>query len=164
MLTRLATWARLTEPRRLWKPARRAVTGAAAALALAVIPGMASAPASAASPSCGSGYAFLDSYPIKGLDSGRTGGYVSLYYSGSTGKNCAIAMPISSWSGLVSHLDVQLSTASYPGYVDDGLDANYHYYAGPIYIPARGQCVDVGGYFQYGGERFAGHAYGVHCG
>ncbi|GAA4579655.1 hypothetical protein GCM10023194_05830 [Planotetraspora phitsanulokensis] len=147
-----------------WMPFRRAVTGAAAALALSMTPALIATPASAATASCGSGYAFLDSYPIKGLDTNRTGGYVSLYYNSSTGKNCAIAKPISSWSGLVNHLDVQLTTNSYPGFVDDGLNANYHQWAGPIYIPARGECVDVGGYFDYGGERFAGHAYQVHCG
>ncbi|GII52555.1 hypothetical protein Pth03_09440 [Planotetraspora thailandica] len=147
-------------------PARalRIVAGTAATLALAAATALTAAPASAASASCGSGYTFLDSYAIRGLNSGRTGGYVSLYWSNATGKNCAIATPISSWSGLVNHLDVQLTTPSYPGFVDDGLDANYHYYAGPIYISARGECVDVGGYFDYGGERFAGHAYGVHCG
>ncbi|MGJ6969015.1 hypothetical protein ACSDR0_44680, partial [Streptosporangium sp. G11] len=85
-------------------------------------------------------------------------------YSGSTGKNCAIAKPISAWSGKVSHLQVQLSTNGYPGFVDDGMDKNHHYYAGPIYIPARGKCIDVGGFFDHLGQRYAGKAWGVHCG
>ncbi|MGJ6960261.1 hypothetical protein ACSDR0_00005 [Streptosporangium sp. G11] len=51
-----------------------AVIGASATFALPA------SAASAARPGCGSSYAFLKSYPIKGLDSGATGGYVSVYY------------------------------------------------------------------------------------
>jgi hypothetical protein len=137
------------------------MTGSLLVTAGVLFPATSSAAATA---SCGSGYDFLQSYAIKGLDSGATGGYVSVYYNNSTGKNCAIAKPISAWAGKVSNLDVQLDTATYPGFVDDGLDANYHYYAGPIYISARGQCIDVGGYFAYAGQRYAVTKWDVHCG
>jgi hypothetical protein len=147
---------------------RRRAAKAVSVLALtmpAVLGGLAvgAAPAGASADSCGTGYGFLESYPIKGLDDGVTGGYVSVYYNGSTGKNCAIARPISAWSGKVSHIEVQLSADGHPGYVQDGRDQNYHYYAGPIYIPARGKCINVGGFFDYRGQKYAGTAWRVHC-
>ena len=90
-------------------------------------------PASAAG-ECGSGYTQVDSYAI------GSAGTLELYYSSSSGKNCAIARDSSPGYG---HKAVYIGLENKPwADVDSG---NFTYYAGPVYVSAPGQCIDVRG-------------------
>jgi hypothetical protein len=90
-------------------------------------------PASAAG-ECGSGYTQVDSYAI------GSAGTLELYYNSSSGKNCAIARDSSPGSGYKA---VYIGLENKPwADVDDG---TFTYYAGPVYVSARGQCIDVRG-------------------
>ncbi|MGW3390494.1 hypothetical protein [Streptomyces cinereoruber] len=120
---------------------------------------------------CGSSYGFLKSYPIKAVywsyDAGETKGYIDLYYSSSTGKNCAIARPM---DGISSPRNIRVKIGkSGSGWADlDGYQANFTKYAGPVYVSARGSCIDFEGGFTYNGswdpsEAWSGYA-GRHCG
>lgn len=91
------------------------------------------APANAAG-ECGAGYAHVDSYAI------GSAGTLELYYSSSSGKNCAIARDRTPSSGFKA---VYLSLANKPwADVDSG---TFTYYAGPVYVSAAGKCIDVRG-------------------
>src|SRR4051812_3897222 len=79
-----------------------AVTAAATAITagLLAVPTTASA---AALGSCGSSYGKVGSYPVTRAWEG-TAGHIDVYYSRTTGKNCAITRPISSLSGKAGNL------------------------------------------------------------
>lgn len=114
--------------------------------------------------SCGSGYSKVGSYPVTRSWEG-TAGHIDVYYSGASGKNCAITRPVSSLAGKAGNIWVCLDTNTARDC--DGTTANYHYYAGPVYVPARGKCIDVrGGLNRRSGdnEPFNGGAQRVHCG
>ncbi|MEK8172315.1 spore-associated protein A [Streptomyces sp. M19] len=89
---------------------------------------------------CGSGYSVVNSVAV------GTKGTVYLTYSGATGKNCVVtvrngtgtAVPMSAWIQLAE--DHETTPV-----VDSG---EYTTYAGPVYLAAKGQCVNWGGYIQ----------------
>ena len=90
-------------------------------------------PASAAG-ECGSGYTRIDSYAI------GSAGTLELYYNSGSGKNCAIARDSSPSYGYKA---VYIGLADKPwADVDSG---NFTYYAGPVYVSASHQCIDVRG-------------------
>ncbi|MFD8024217.1 hypothetical protein ACFXJO_37500 [Streptomyces lavendulae] len=110
---------------------RGAVALAAAGLALA---GTAvAAPAQAAAPVC-------EGTRIGTLDYAT--GYTYLYYSAATGRNCAYTVP-KSGSGTAQLMFVGLTRASDNTVVSDVGDYKYH--AGPVYLDARGTCVQFNG-------------------
>ncbi|MGI5171154.1 hypothetical protein ACQEU3_43055 [Spirillospora sp. CA-253888] len=121
-------------------------------------------PALASGGSCGSGYNFLSSYPLKYYD--RVGGALSLYYNPSNGKNCAITRAKAEWDGKASHIYVALSDGDRRIARDPALDssANYRYYAGPVYLYLKGQCAYLWGGLSYGGNKYLANVGGVHCG
>ncbi|MFI7230499.1 spore-associated protein A [Nonomuraea angiospora] len=95
------------------------------------------APASAAGP-CGSGYGLLTSYPIKSGDELRA--YLDVYYSSSSGKNCAVTRA-TKFAGTPHSMGVGMSRSG-STWVSDSSE-NYAYYAGPVYVSARGSCIDL---------------------
>ncbi|MFF3672299.1 hypothetical protein [Microtetraspora malaysiensis] len=126
----------------------------------------AAGPAAATGGTCGSGYNFLKSYPLKSNFSSIIPGDLSIYYSPSTGNNCAITRARAAWDGKAQNMFVSLGDGQGPSVVDppSGSGKNYHYYAGPVYKYLKGKCVYSLGILEYGGHEFSAHAAGVHCG
>jgi hypothetical protein len=97
---------------------------------------------------CGAGYAVIDSHSL-------TGGAVYLTYSASTGKNCVVT--VRSNPGSRVSMCAKVSRASAPWVQDCG---SYTAYAGPVYVSARGACIDWGG--SIGNSPY--YESNVHCG
>jgi hypothetical protein len=112
------------------------LAGAALAFTTTLVAG--TAPASATGP-CGSSYTRVGVYAIP--SSGTRTGTLEVYYSSSTGKNCALAYGYGSYYGTKTWKGVSISRADGSGEDVDG--DYYEYYAGPVYISAPGQCIDV---------------------
>ncbi|MGO4462770.1 spore-associated protein A [Streptomyces sp. M-16] len=112
---------------------RGAVALAAAGLALAAT--AVAAPAQAAAPAC-------EGTKVDTLDYATGYTYTYLYCSSTTGRNCAYTVP-KSGSGTAQLMFVGLSRASDNTIVSDGGDYKYH--AGPVYLDARGTCVQFNG-------------------
>ncbi|WP_435059685.1 hypothetical protein [Streptomyces sp. bgisy060] len=120
---------------------------------------------------CGSSYTFLKSWPIKAkywtYDAGKTKGYIDIYYSRSTGKNCAIARPIDGVH-LPRGIRVKIGKSGSGWAQLDGYQANFTKYAGPVYVSARNTCINFEGGFAYNAEWDPSEAwssyYGRHCG
>ncbi|WP_244943072.1 spore-associated protein A [Streptomyces inhibens] len=82
---------------------------------------------------CGAGYAVIDSTPVGDV------GTVYVTWNASTGKNCAVT--IRNTPGAPVRMAVSLNIDAgrgAPGVVDSG---NYRTYAGPVYLTARGECI-----------------------
>ncbi len=76
----------------------------------------------------------------------RTGtrtGTLEVYYSSSTGKNCALTYGYGPYDGTTSWKRVTISRADGSGEHTNA--GHYQYYAGPVYVSAPGQCIDVAG-------------------
>ncbi|BEL10452.1 hypothetical protein Q0Z83_086430 [Actinoplanes sichuanensis] len=106
------------------------------------------APASAAdvnpysaSALCGSGYGIVDYFK----DDGRA--YIYLLYNSGNGKNCVVSLKQKNL-GTKTHVSAVLETRD-DVKVDPG---NYAYYAGPIYLSARNECVSFGGEVTVNGQ------------
>lgn len=133
---------------------------------------MATAPtATAASSVCGSSYGLVGTYEMtKNWGDPYVGGHLYIYYSSATGKNCAVARPIARWAGDVDNLFVEIQRSQgWPYRDDDGAlyRGSYHWYAGPVYTPARHQCIEATAHLDgANGEHYAaavGQVSGVHC-
>lgn len=105
------------------------LTGAALASTALVV---GAAPASAAG-ECGAGYTKVGDYAIESQ------GRLEVYYSSSTGKNCAITRDSNPNSGFKA---VHISVAGASGWADSD-SGSFTYYAGPVYVSAPGKCIDV---------------------
>ncbi|MFB9834571.1 hypothetical protein [Actinoallomurus acaciae] len=144
------------------KTAMSVVTLASAMVSLAP----ATSASASVSASCGSGYSYIDSYPLKdpwGEKSSTVKLY--LYYNGSTGKNCAYTST-TEWTDTEKYMFVTLSSSSDGPYGDYGY---YRYYAGPVYAYARNQCVSLSGGLDApgsgaGAEKYRVSVHNVHCG
>lgn len=122
---------------------------AAAGLALAALAvGGAAGPAGAAAPVC-------QGTKIDTLEFAT--GYSYLFYSSATGRNCAYTVP-KTGSGTAQFMAVGLFRASdNAGAWDSG---DFKYYAGPVYLDARGTCVLFNGQVR----STAGNSGWGHCG
>lgn len=102
--------------------------------------------ASAASNPCGSAYAQIKAYPMYNT-SIRLVGYLRVYYSSASGKNCAVAWAAGPDLGVrrFRFVGIELS-GTYNMDIDNGY---YTTYAGPVYTPvsARGRCINLMAYF-----------------
>jgi hypothetical protein len=99
-------------------------------------------PASAAGP-CGSSYTRVGVYNIGIEKYGYRTGILEVYYSSSTGKNCALTYGDGPYANTTSWKGVTISRGDGSGKDTDA--DNYKYYAGPVYVSAPGQCIDVEG-------------------
>ncbi|MEU6724063.1 hypothetical protein ABZ917_10160 [Nonomuraea wenchangensis] len=115
------------------------LTGAALAASTTLVAG--AAPAAAAGP-CGSSYTRVGVYPIKRGDGTRTG-TLEVHYSSSTGKNCALTYGYGAYANTPSWKSVVISRGDGSG--EDSNSGTFTYYAGPVYVSAPGQCIDVQG-------------------
>ncbi|SEH03621.1 hypothetical protein SAMN05444920_14035 [Nonomuraea solani] len=112
--------------------------GAALAAAPTLVAG--AAPAGAAGP-CGSGYSRIGVYSIT-KDGTRTG-TLEVHYSSGTGKNCALTYGYGAYANTTSWKRVTISRGDGSGSSTDA--GRYESYAGPVYVSASGQCIDVAG-------------------
>ncbi|WP_198602917.1 spore-associated protein A [Streptomyces noursei] len=85
---------------------------------------------------CGSGYSVVNSVPVSGK------GTVYLTYSAKTGKNCVVTIRNSPGKPVFVHAVLGPSDHSSAPVFDSG---KYTAYAGPVYLAAKGRCVDWGG-------------------
>jgi len=85
---------------------------------------------------CGSGYSVVNSVPVTGK------GTVYLTYSAKTGKNCVVTVRNSPGKPVYMYTYLTASNGSSDWVYDSG---QYTSYAGPVYLPAKGVCVDWGG-------------------
>ncbi|MEU4898562.1 hypothetical protein AB0B12_39260 [Streptomyces sp. NPDC044780] len=152
---------------------RKAVVAASAVTLIGSTVVVATAPSASATNRanrCGSAYHFKKSWPIKvvwGSDTvGKTVGYIDVYWSNSTGKNCAIARPK---NGIYkpNHIKVRIVRSGSGNWDQDGYNQNYKKFAGPVYAKARGACVNIEGSFDYHNSWDRAEAYGSydkkHC-
>lgn len=94
----------------------------------------------------------------KGITSNGTAiGELDVYYDSSTGKNCAITQAGGPSWGIKKEMTVSLAICHKTGpswNCDPGVNVdpgNYYYYAGPVSLGARGQCIMAeGGIFWNG--------------
>lgn len=98
-------------------------------------------PAGATGP-CGSSYSRVGVYAISRGDGTRTG-TLEVYYSSSTGKNCALTYGYGAYANTTSWKRVTISRGDGSG--EDTNAGHFKYYAGPVYVSAAGQCIDVAG-------------------
>ncbi|MFI7102381.1 spore-associated protein A [Streptomyces sp. NPDC050161] len=123
----------------------RAIAGSAV-LAVAGLATMAGATSASATPAraasaayngaCGSGYSVVNSAEISGK------GKVFLTYSGKTGKNCVVTVRNTTGKPVSIYTYLGPTDGSSDTVFDSGL---YTSYAGPVYLLAKGRCVDWGG-------------------
>ncbi|MFC9230167.1 spore-associated protein A [Streptomyces decoyicus] len=120
----------------------RAIAGSAV-LAVASIATMTAATTATAAPkaaayngACGSGYSVVNSVPVTGK------GTVYLTYSAKTGKNCVVTVRNSPGKPVYMYTYLTATDGSSDWVYDSG---QYTSYAGPVYLPAKGICVDWGG-------------------
>ncbi|MFD3416622.1 spore-associated protein A [Streptomyces decoyicus] len=120
----------------------RAIAGSAV-LAVASIATMTAATTATAAPkaaayngACGSGYSVVNSVPVTGK------GTVYLTYSARTGKNCVVTVRNSPSKPVYMYTYLTATDGSSDWVYDSG---QYTSYAGPVYLPAKGICVDWGG-------------------
>lgn len=137
---------------------------ALASAGMSLVPATSASASASVSASCGSGYSYVDSYPL--MDSwGEKSSTIKLYlyYNGSTGKNCAYTST-TEWTDISKYMFVTLSSSSDGPYGDNGY---YRYYAGPVYVSARHECVSLSGGLDLpglDGEKYRVSVHNVHCG
>ncbi|MFJ9413172.1 spore-associated protein A [Streptomyces sp. NPDC101227] len=125
---------------------RSRVIAGSAVMAVAGLATMATATTASAAPAaataasyngaCGSGYNVVNSVPVTGK------GTVYLTYSAKTGKNCVVTVRNSPGKPVYMYTYLAASDGSSDPVYDSGL---YTSYAGPVYLAAKGLCVDWGG-------------------
>lgn len=123
----------------------RAIASSAAVLAMAGMAALTTATTASAAPAgttatyngaCGSGYSVVNLAEITGK------GTVYLTYSKTTGKNCAVT--VRNTTGSPVYMFTYLAPTD--GSADPAYDSgDYTSYAGPVYLAAKGLCVDWGG-------------------
>ncbi|GAA3696374.1 hypothetical protein GCM10022224_072510 [Nonomuraea antimicrobica] len=111
-------------------------------------------PAYAAGP-CGSSYYQIDVYKISN-SSGGTVGRIHLYYSKSTKKNCALTYATPTKRGY-KEVKIRNSDGTRWNDTDAG---TFSEYAGPAYVSAPGDCIDISGKVGGNGATY----YDRHCG
>ncbi|MFG2526650.1 spore-associated protein A [Streptomyces sp. NPDC048516] len=120
----------------------RAIAGSAVLAVASIATMTAATTASAATKAaayngaCGSGYSVVNSVPVTGK------GTVYLTYSAKTGKNCVVTVRNSPGKPVYMYTYLSATDGSSGWVYDEG---KYTSYAGPVYLPAKGICVDWGG-------------------
>ncbi|MFE4017069.1 spore-associated protein A [Streptomyces sp. NPDC059101] len=128
-----------------------AVAGIAAASVIAV-PGTANAaPIAGYNGVCGPGFTVIDSLPV------GNEGTVYLTYQKSSGSNCAVSIRKGTGGTVPMSVFLMRSDDSSTWISDEG---DYTTYAGPVWVNARGACVDWGGVVGGGYS----HRENDHCG
>ena len=100
---------------------------------------------------CGSSYTHVGHHPISG--GGRTLGYLDVYWSWSTKRNCLVTNHSGPTYGVSLYTEARIRPSGYswPSCPSStGCDGGfYRYYAGPVYTPSgvdmTHRCVDISG-------------------
>lgn len=100
---------------------------------------------------CGSGYGVIDYINVSGQDTGT----VYLTYNSGNGYNCVVT--VRAHPGTPIYMDAAVRVSGGTWHEDFG---DYTTYAGPVYVYARGTCIDWGG----GINPDYQYRYSVHCG
>ncbi|WP_043486288.1 MULTISPECIES: hypothetical protein [Streptomyces] len=129
--------------------AATAVLASAVAGTAALAPQATAATRAAYNGVCGSGYKVVNSAPI-----GQKG-TVYLTYNSAKGKNCVVTVRNTTGAPLPMFAYLYAYDGAYQEDVGD-----YTSYAGPVYVEARGKCVDWAG----GIDNQATWTYGSNCG
>jgi hypothetical protein len=111
-----------------------ATATALAAVFAALLVGAGTASAATYGGQCGGGYGVIDQHNI-------TGGTIFLTYNNSSGNNCVVTIRNSAGS---NHMDALIGLSGDPNWEDTD-PGNWSKWAGPVYVYARGHCVDWGG-------------------
>jgi hypothetical protein len=111
-----------------------AVGVGATVMSTALLLGAGTASAATYGGQCGSGYGVVDQHNI-------TGGTIFLAFNNSSGNNCVVTVRNSSGS---NHIDALIGLSGDPNWEDTD-PGNWSKWAGPVYVYARGHCVDWGG-------------------
>ncbi|GAA3680805.1 hypothetical protein GCM10022224_051250 [Nonomuraea antimicrobica] len=119
----------------------------------------AATPASAAGP-CGSGYNLVGTYSIS--LHGMKYGTLEVRWNGSTGKNCALAYGTGSNYGRSALKSARIKVAGADNWADSEV-GTYKYYAGPVYVAARGECITVFGSIKGDSKLATTRKENVHC-
>ncbi len=115
---------------------------------------------------CGGSYTHIGHYAISG--SGQTVGYLDVYWSSSSKRNCLVTNHSGSTYGVSLYTEARIrpSGFNWPGCPSStGCDGGfYRYYAGPVYTPAgvdmTNRCIDVRGVVDW----LSRSIYRIHCG
>jgi hypothetical protein len=115
---------------------------------------------------CGSSYTHIGHYAISG--GGKTLGYLDVYWSSSTKRNCLVTNHSGSTYGVSLYTEARIrpSGFSWPSCPSStGCDGGfYRYYAGPVYTPAgvdmSRRCIDVSGWVDWASRSLSR----IHCG
>ncbi|MFS4106533.1 spore-associated protein A [Streptomyces sp. PD-S100-1] len=104
---------------------------------------------------CGSGYGVIGSKDVGD-------GIAFITYSSSTGYNCVVT--VSDTPGKAMYMEARLRVHRTDGIwkASEMNAGTFKYYAGPVYVYAKGSCVDYGGTANNGS--YIQIDYGVHCG
>lgn len=99
---------------------------------------------------CGAGYRVIDRHKLVDSNWGRHLADVVLTYNARTGKNCAVTLKryrvgLNADRGVSDFLTVTLATRPLNDANVNGDGDNYKYFAGPVYVSARGKCVQWSG-------------------
>jgi hypothetical protein len=120
---------------------RLALTGAAAALAVAAPSVSAAGNPYTPTGVCGAGYRVIDHHDLRGPKGGLLA-TTYLLWNGGAKKNCAVTIKRRA-VGVPTFVEVSLYKKGGNYNAEGSLD--YKYYAGPLYVKAPGQCVFWGG-------------------
>ncbi|MGW2871553.1 hypothetical protein [Kitasatospora sp. NPDC001225] len=116
---------------------------------------------------CGSAYDFKWSWDITDNSSAApVVGFIDIYYNSGNGYNCAIARGRDAAVTGQHEIYVAIRRSGTDGWIDDGAGSNYTQYAGPVYVYAKGSCIDfVGGlkYNEFTGQGASSYK-AQHCG
>jgi hypothetical protein len=115
---------------------------------------------------CGSSYTHIGHYAIG--SSTRTLGYLDVYWSSSSKRNCLVTNHSGSTYGVSLYTEARIrpSGFSWPGCPSStGCDGGfYRYYAGPVYTPSgvdmTHRCIDVSGWVDWASRSLSR----IHCG
>ncbi|NRQ38204.1 hypothetical protein HII36_41200 [Nonomuraea sp. NN258] len=113
------------------------LTGVAVAATTTLVAG--SAPAGAVGP-CGTGYSQVGVYAVIKGDGTRTG-TLEVYYNVRAGKKCALTYGYGAYADTWTLKIVSISRAD--GSERETALGRGRPYVGPVYVSARGQCIDV---------------------
>lgn len=111
----------------------------------------------------------IQSIPVKSGSS--TFGSLDIYFDSSTGNNCAKTTATGSASGNATFIDVCLTrckeTSSGPNCTVDSIQCDpgaFHFFAGPVFEHAPGQCISANGDIVFNGVQAFGDLPGAsHC-
>jgi hypothetical protein len=115
---------------------------------------------------CGSSYTHVGHYAISG--GGRTLGYLDVYWSSSTKRNCLVTNHSGPTYGVSLYTEARIRPSGYswPSCPSStGCDGGfYRYYAGPVYTPSgvdmTRRCVDISGVVDWASRTISR----IHCG